>query len=193
MACDSVEYGLVGCGAVDYGSLVWSDDLRLGIDTIDDQHRTWIALVQAYESAVRTGGSADEIQRTLDAATAYTESHFADEQAVMEEAGYPFLDDHLAQHRLAWRRVNGLSAEVPTTAGTDDATSAATAANTLTHTNDLRDSLADFLPQWLMLHINTADRQFARWYRSRQDGHSMASPCAPAAVDDGRVFSDIPL
>ncbi|MFD1626777.1 bacteriohemerythrin [Azospirillum griseum] len=187
MVCDSAE-----CGAVDYGSLVWSDDLRLGIDTIDDQHRTWIALVQAYQSAVRAGGSAEEIQRTLDAATAYTESHFADEQAVMEEAGYPFLDDHLAQHRLAWRRVNGLSAEAQPADGIDAPTdsAAASSTNTPTNTNDLRDSLADFLPQWLMLHINTADRQFARWYRSRQTGEN---PCAPAAVDDGRVFSDIPL
>lgn len=167
------------CDSVDYGSLVWSDDLILGIDQIDEQHRTWIALVQAYQSAVVDGGSAEEIQRTLSAAVAYTESHFDDEQAVMEEAGYPFIDDHLDQHRLAWRRVNGFTAGSPTEDGEE--------------TNDLRDSLADFLPQWLMLHINTADRQFARWYRSRSDSTQATAPCAPAAIDDGRVFADIPL
>jgi hemerythrin len=171
------------CDSVDYGSLVWSDDLILGIDRIDEQHRQWIALVQAYQSAVVNGGSAEEIQRTLSAAAAYTESHFEDEQAVMEEAGYPFIDDHLAQHRLAWRRVNGFGADGPAEDGEGN--------------EALRDSLADFLPQWLMLHINTADRQFARWYRSQAATEAATeqppAPCAPAAIDDGRVFADIPL
>ncbi|MBP2227081.1 hemerythrin [Azospirillum agricola] len=155
--------------SVDYGALVWSDDLVLGIAEIDAQHREWIALVQAFERAVRDGGTAEEVRRTLAAAVAYTESHFADEQRVMGEAGYPFLDDHVAQHDLAWDRVHAF-ASADGGAGGDDA---------------LRESLADFLPQWLMLHINTADRQFARWHKGEP-------PCAPAGVE-GRVFGDIPV
>lgn len=163
---------------LDYGALVWSDDLMLGIDEIDAQHREWIALVQAHQQAVMDGGSAEEVQRTLAAAVAYTESHFADEQRVMDEAGYPFLDDHIEQHELAWERVHAFAMN----AATGD---------------ELRESLADFLPQWLMLHINTADRQFARWLKGTID-----APCAPASLEgssldgpslDGRVFGDIPL
>lgn len=152
---------------VDYGRLVWSDDLVLGVSAIDEQHREWIALVQAFERAVTEGRPDEEMHRALTAAVAYTESHFADEQQVMEEAGYPFLDDHIGQHQLAWDRVHAFaSGEVA-----DD---------------DMRRSLAEFLPQWLMLHINTADRQFARWLRG------VSAPCAPAEPD-GRVFGDIPV
>ncbi|PWC32671.1 hemerythrin family protein [Azospirillum sp. TSO35-2] len=152
---------------VDYGRLIWSDDLVLGVAAIDEQHREWIALVQAFQRAVAEGQPAEEMRRTLAAAVAYTESHFADEQRVMEEEGYPFLDDHIGQHRLAWDRVHAFaSGEVP-----DD---------------EVRNSLAEFLPQWLMLHINTADRQFARWLKG------VAAPCAPAEPA-GRVFGDIPL
>lgn len=153
---------------VDYGALVWSDDLVLGIAEIDAQHQEWIALVQAYERAVHEGGPAEEVRRTLAAAVAYTESHFADEQRVMGEAGYPFLDDHVAQHRLAWEQVHAF-------------------ANGKAGEDDLRDGLADFLPQWLMLHINTADRQFARWLKGAE-----GAPCAPADAE-GRVFRDIPV
>ncbi|MGF7173450.1 bacteriohemerythrin [Azospirillum doebereinerae] len=152
---------------VDYGALVWSDDLVLGIEEIDTQHQEWIALVQAYERAVRDGGSAEEVRRALAAAVAYTESHFADEQRVMGEAGYPFLDDHIEQHQLAWERVHAFDGK-----GGEE---------------DLRENLADFLPQWLMLHINTADRQFARWLRGDDE-----TPCAAAAVE-GRVFGNIPV
>lgn len=157
---------------VDYGSLVWSDDLVLGIEEIDAQHREWIALVQAFERAVRDGGPADEVRSTLAAAVAYTESHFADEQRAMEEAGYPFLDDHIEQHGLAWERVHAFA---DGQGHGDDGHG----------TDDLRQELADFLPQWLMLHINTADRQFARWHKGE-------APCAAASIE-GRVFRDIPV
>ncbi|CAO3443230.1 bacteriohemerythrin [Azospirillum largimobile] len=154
-------------GTVDYGRLVWSDDLVLGIASIDEQHREWIALVQAFERAVTEGHPAEEMRRTLAAAVAYTESHFADEQQVMEEAGYPFLDDHPAQHQLAWDRVHAFaSGEVAD--------------------EEVRNSVAEFLPQWLMLHINTADRQFARWLKGSA---AAGTPADPA----GRVFGDIPV
>ncbi|SMF70023.1 hemerythrin [Azospirillum oryzae] len=160
---------------VDYGRLVWSDDLVLGVNSIDEQHREWIALVQAFEHAVTEGRPAEEMRSTLAAAVAYTESHFADEQQVMEEAGYPFLDDHIGQHQLAWDRVHAFaSGEVAD--------------------EEMRRSLAEFLPQWLMLHINTADRQFARWLKGTMtpgtgSGTSPGGPTGP----DGRVFGDIPV
>ncbi|PWC83562.1 hypothetical protein TSH100_20350 [Azospirillum sp. TSH100] len=156
---------------VDYGRLVWSDDLLLGVGAIDEQHREWIGLVQAFERAVCEGRPDEEMRRTLAAAVAYTESHFADEQRVMEESGYPFLDDHIGQHQLAWDRVHAFASGEVTGDVTDD---------------EMRRSLAEFLPQWLMLHINTADRQFARWLKGT------AAPGTPAGPD-GRVFGDIPV
>ena len=51
---------------------------------------------------------------------------------------------------------------------------------------EVRNSLAEFLPQWLMLHINTADRQFARWLKGAADAGAPAEPA-------GRVFGDIPV
>lgn len=160
---------------VDYGRLVWSDDLVLGVNAIDEQHREWIALVQAFELAVTEGRPAEEMRSTLAAAVAYTESHFADEQQVMEEAGYPFLDDHIGQHQLAWDRVHAFaSGEVAD--------------------EEMRRSLAEFLPQWLMLHINTADRQFARWLKGTMaPGAAHGTAAGGPAGPDGRVFGDIPV
>lgn len=168
---------------VDYGRLVWSDDLVLGVNSIDEQHREWIALVQAFERAVTEGHSAEEMRRTLAAAVAYTESHFADEQRVMEEAGYPFLDDHIGQHQLAWDRVHAFASVEGAGEVADE---------------EMRRSLAEFLPQWLMLHINTADRQFARWLKGTMaPGAALGTahgtfPLGPAGPD-GRVFGDIPV
>ena len=153
-----------------FQALVWSDDLALGVKEIDTQHKRWIELVQAFQAAVAEGRSQDEVYRTLAEAVIYTENHFASEQKVMERAGYPFLADHLIQHSLAWEQLHAF-----TTGNVPE--------------EDIADYLATFLPQWLMLHINSADRQFARWLKERD-----SAPMEPADAQlSGRVFPNIPV
>ncbi|MDQ2103673.1 bacteriohemerythrin [Azospirillum isscasi] len=153
-----------------FQDIVWSDDLALGIELIDEQHKHWIGLVHAFQTAVAEGRSRAEVYRTLAEAVVYTEIHFAEEQKVMETAGYPFLADHLIQHSLAWEQLHAF-----TTGNVPE--------------ENIAEYLATFLPQWLMLHINSADRQFARWLKERDD--------APAELADaqlsGRVFPNIPV
>ncbi|WP_449226371.1 bacteriohemerythrin [Azospirillum argentinense] len=150
--------------------LVWSEDLALGIEDIDEQHKQWIGLVQAFQTAVAEGRSREEVYRTLADAVVYTEIHFASEQAVMEEAGYPFIADHLVQHSLAWDQLHAF-----TTGNVPE--------------ENIAEYLATFLPQWLMLHINSADRQFARWLKERD---AIPAELADAQLS-GRVFPNIPV
>ena len=156
--------------AENFQDLLWSDDLALGVEEIDEQHKHWIELVQAFQAAVAEGRSRDEVYRTLAEAVVYTEIHFASEQKVMEEAGYPFLADHLVQHSLAWEQLH-----VFTTGNVPE--------------ENIADYLATFLPQWLMLHINSADRQFARWLKERD---AVPAEAADAQIS-GRVFPNIPV
>ncbi|WP_448207533.1 bacteriohemerythrin [Azospirillum sp. sgz302134] len=156
--------------AENFRDLVWSDDLALGVEEIDEQHKHWIALVQKFQAAVNEGRSREEVYRTLAEAVVYTEIHFANEQEVMEQSGYPFMADHLVQHSLAWEQLHAFTTgDVPE--------------------EDIADYLATFLPQWLMLHINSADRQFARWLKKRG---SAPAESADAEIS-GRVFTNIPV
>jgi len=158
----------MGMNAIDYQELVWSDDLALGIEEIDGQHMRWIELVQAFQAAVAEGRSREEVYRTLAEAVVYTESHFASEQEAMMEAGYPFLSDHLQQHALAWEQLHAF-----TTGAVPE--------------EDIAAYLATFLPQWLMLHINSADRKFAHWLKEHNAAPAKERPVA------GRLFTDIPV
>ncbi|CAO3447072.1 Hemerythrin-like protein PA1673 [Azospirillum argentinense] len=153
-----------------FQDLVWSEDLALGIEDIDEQHKQWIGLVQAFHTAVAEGRSREEVYRTLADAVVYTEIHFSSEQKVMEEAGYPFLADHLVQHSLAWEQLHAF-----TTGNVPE--------------ENIAEYLATFLPQWLMLHINSADRQFARWLKERD---AIPAELADAQLS-GRVFPNIPV
>ncbi|MBP2313204.1 bacteriohemerythrin [Azospirillum soli] len=159
----------MGMPAIDYQELVWSDDLALGIEEIDEQHMRWIELVHAFQTAVAEGRSREEVYRILAEAVVYTESHFASEQDAMVQAGYPFLADHIQQHALAWEQLHAF-----TTGAVPE--------------EDIASYLATFLPQWLMLHINSADRQFARWLKERD-----SAPAGSLAQPGGRLFTDIPV
>ncbi len=152
-------------------ALVWSDDLALGVEEIDEQHKRWIELVRRFQAAVAEGRSREEVYRTLAEAVIYTECHFASEQNLMADAGYPLLHDHAGQHALAWERLHLFTTgEVPE--------------------EDIAAYLARFLPQWLMLHINSADRKFARWLKARDGAEPAAERRAPVS---GRLFADIPV
>lgn len=154
---------------VDYHELVWSDDLSLGVEEIDAQHKEWIDLVHRFQMAVIEGRSREEVYDTLAAAVVYTEKHFAHEAELMQKAGYPFIDDHMVQHDLARQQIHAFTTGTVPEEG-------------------ICEYLAEFLPQWLMLHINSSDRKFARWLNGADQ-----NPCAPADAPSGRVFADIPV
>ena len=75
--------------------LVWQDDLNIGIDVIDQQHRRIEMLnhLHVAQASMRRAAVGEVIDEVVD----YTMSHFAFEEELMEEAGYPFCAAH--KHR----------------------------------------------------------------------------------------------
>lgn len=80
-------------------SVAWGDDLRLGHVTIDAQHQELFAqadhLMDMIAAEDFTG-----IQDVVRFLARYIGEHFATEEAAMRQAGYPFLAEHVNQHRL---------------------------------------------------------------------------------------------
>ena len=79
-------------------NIVWSDNLSVGIDLIDKQHRTLIEKTAHLEDAIRTGQGPAEIVRVLDFLVDYMDYHFATEETNMRAFDYPGLSAHLEKH-----------------------------------------------------------------------------------------------
>jgi hemerythrin len=88
--------------------LQWKEEYSVGIDHIDEQHRGMIQLIDDLAEAVFAGQGRLVLEDILESLLAYTRSHFKDEEAMMERAAYPGLEQHRELHRELTAQVRDL-------------------------------------------------------------------------------------
>lgn len=88
--------------------LAWTNELAIGLPSLDEQHMQLFAISNDLLSAITQGEGEAALKEIFDRLKAYTEYHFKEEEAYMEEIGYPDLSAHAAEHALLLVRVNTL-------------------------------------------------------------------------------------
>ncbi|MDD2699926.1 MAG: bacteriohemerythrin [Sideroxydans sp.] len=83
----------------------WTDQLNVGIEVIDQQHRRIVEYINQLDGARSNGMSNEEIAWLLNDLVDYTISHFGFEESLQEEANYPFLASHKKVHELFAKRI----------------------------------------------------------------------------------------
>ena len=127
-------------------TIEWTEAYRLGIPGVDQEHRTFFALLRAIEASLaeQDGLGAREALANL---RLYAESHFAHEEEFLEAVGYPDLARHRAEHAEFLRDVTVLEATpgVPTAVAVRMARA------------------------WIGQHILGTDRRYTRWLDETDD------------------------
>jgi len=121
--------------------VTWSDAHKLGIGTIDEQHRALAAMVGRVGAEFAAGGDAPRLRASMGELVAFARAHFAAEEALMDR--YAIADR--AAHKQAHRRL------------LQDALSLAHASRSSSMMVTV-----GFLHEWLLRHVDTADRELAR-------------------------------
>lgn len=85
--------------------LVWTDQLNIGVEVIDQQHRRILDYINQLDNAQENSISGKEMGKLIHELVDYTVSHFGFEESLQEESGYPFLKAHKKVHELFTRRV----------------------------------------------------------------------------------------
>lgn len=119
----------------------WQPSLEIGIPVIDSQHQRIVFYINRLEHA-HTTGSREEIEEVLHELVDYTLSHFAFEESLMEEAGYPFVKAHKRVHDLFTRRVSDYQQRFKMG-------------------EEISGELLQTLTSWLLNHISSDDRDYA--------------------------------
>ncbi|MBF0606128.1 MAG: bacteriohemerythrin [Candidatus Magnetobacterium sp. LHC-1] len=91
----------------------WTNDLSVGVDSIDNQHKELIAIINNLLNAINRGDSKDEIQKVVTFLKQYVETHFTMEETLMKRIKYPkdkYLE-HEKQHTDFWETYNELIGE----------------------------------------------------------------------------------
>lgn len=127
----------------------FTDDLRVGHETIDHQHGALYEAVNRLHDALRANHSRQEMGDILAFLRSYTVEHFQAEEAFMKETGYPGLEHHHALHEELVRQV--LELEEKYAAGT----------------MILSIMTMHFLKDWLTHHIQDEDRKLAAFLQTK--------------------------
>lgn len=78
--------------------LLWTSDLAIGVDTIDEQHRELLKRLNDLRSAINQGKGKEEIENTFTFLADYAIEHFSAEERYMTKYGYPGYRSHKAEH-----------------------------------------------------------------------------------------------
>jgi hemerythrin len=129
----------------------WTKNLSVGVELIDDQHKTWFKHLNDLATAIETRGGATKVANTLQFLIEYTDFHFSAEEKKMDETRYPGTEVHKARHeelrKTLARLVEDFSEEGPT--------------------NELAGSIGTFLGNWLVLHIENVDTPLGQFLREQ--------------------------
>jgi hemerythrin len=119
----------------------WSSEFEIGINVIDAQHQR---IVDYINMLVDFGDDAsrEEIAEMLNALMDYTYSHFAFEEALMEEAQYQYLAVHRRTHESFIERVNELHQRFK-------------------NGENVCEDIGTLLQTWLINHIKEDDQGYA--------------------------------
>lgn len=128
----------------------WSDELSVGIDSIDEQHKKLVNMINALNDAMLTGSSNELLGKIFTGLAAYTQKHFAYEENMFAEYGYADSVKHKRQHSELIAQVVELKKnfiENPQATITTD--------------------LMQFLKRWLTNHIMKTDKEYTEFLLSK--------------------------
>ncbi len=133
-------------------SIVFDECLATGNELIDTQHQELIARVNKLTESLETHKEKNVAVSTLDFLMDYTEFHFAAEEKLQEEAGYPELEAHKALHAEFVKAVGELKEMLEDEEGPSDAFVAAVNKNVV---------------EWLTNHIQVCDQKIADFIKAK--------------------------
>ncbi len=123
----------------------WKDDYSVGIDSIDQQHKKLLNLINQLQTAVDYSTGEQFEREALDELVDYTKTHFTYEEGLMRDNDYPDFEPHKAQHEKMFEKVREVLAEYEQ----DQDTAMA--------------NVAEYLKDWLINHINGTDKEYSSY------------------------------
>lgn len=121
----------------------WDDKLKTNHFAIDNDHRKLVDLVNQLGEAMQSGKGREICGKVLSDLIAYTKTHFAMEERLMDTHKYAKATDHKAEHAKLLKDVLEFKAKFDSGALTVTA------------------GLLTFLRDWLIRHISQSDKVLA--------------------------------
>ena len=128
----------------------WSEEFSVGVRELDQQHQQ---LIKLLNHLILTQGTksmnSETISDVLTEMTRYAQTHFKAEERLMEDYGYPGLEDQKLQHRdFRKKTVDFCTA---TTQGFEQ----------------VPEAILEYLVNWLIHHILEDDMAYRSFFKDK--------------------------
>jgi len=123
--------------------MTWTDRLSVGVRVLDDDHKRLVGMLNELYDAMQAGHGKETLGRTLDGLIEYTKLHFAREETLFRQTGYPGATAHKQEHDALTRQVIEVQQKY-----------AAGAASSLSV------GVLTFLKNWLVQHSQGSDQKY---------------------------------
>ena len=127
----------------------WSDDLSVGLQEIDEQHKILIHLInRLYDEAILKKANQSIIDDILNELKQYTIIHFSVEESLFRLFDYPHVDAHQKQHERLKEEVISVH-------------------NKFKNGAAVTIELMSFLRRWIKNHIMMEDKKYSPFFLER--------------------------
>ncbi|MBL0677348.1 bacteriohemerythrin [Aeromonas dhakensis] len=140
---DQFDVSKAGSASQDQELLHWNEAFMVQVPSMDNQHLGLFEAMNRLYQAVLDKSPAQLRKQRLDELLKLATRHFADEEQVMEQAGYPELRRHKQEHARLLAELDTLMQRN----GPDD--------------EEFNMELLVFLKNWLLNHISKVDKQYS--------------------------------
>lgn len=131
--------------------LIWNEDRHgVGIALIDEQHRQIIDRVNQIANAVAENAKNNILEEMIEDMVLFACEHFALEERLMAEHGYPNMEDHIQEHLRMYQQLNNLVKTVLHATGGSKAA-----------------LVSAYLSDWAEQHILQADKELGGFLVAR--------------------------
>ena len=120
----------------------WNEKYATGIQSIDNDHRKLVQIIDELFAAMSKGEAANIISDIVNRLADYTRTHFKREEMMMKSVGYADFESHLAIHKSFIAKVDEFKQKLK--AGNQN----------------FSVEVAGFLRDWLINHIQNTDMQY---------------------------------
>jgi hemerythrin len=124
----------------------WSDELSVGIQEIDEQHKVLVSLLNEMHDAIHERHGREASIRILKRLTEYTKIHFAVEESLMRIFDYPGYEEHKKQHEQLIQEILDLEYKI------------------IEEEHAISFQLLHFLKMWLTKHILESDMDYGPFF-----------------------------
>lgn len=127
-----------------YKMVVWTDELSVGVERIDNQHKKLFEVINTFYEHLEAGKTS-ALEDLLSSLSDYAAFHFECEEGYFDAAGHPEAEQHKKAHRGFIAKISGIQARI--------------------RRGEMVLSLevTEFLRSWLLNHIKYEDPKYRKY------------------------------